>query len=70
MQATDSKLTNLQHELLKLFSVEIDEQELIEIKDVLAQYFAKRVTKEADRIWDERGYTDETINKLLHDKHQ
>lgn len=57
------KLSNLQLELLKLFAKNIPEQQLIEIKQLLVQYFAQKATDEMDKLWDERGYTNETMKK-------
>ena len=34
------RLTNLQIELIKLFEYQVDDRQLLEIKDILAQYFA------------------------------
>lgn len=48
-------LSNLQLELLKLYSTNLDQQELVELKRVLANYFAQKAIKEADKIWDEKG---------------
>ena len=36
------KLTNLQVELLKLLSMELNEDELSDLKDILASYFSKK----------------------------
>ena len=47
-------LTNLQHELLKLFSFELPDEELKEVKQVLTKYFAEKLNEETSRIWEER----------------
>ena len=54
-------MTNLQLELLKLFSVELPESQLIEIRDLLAQYFAKKASDEMDRLWEENNWSDKTM---------
>ena len=38
---TVGKLTNVQIELLKLFQYNLPEEQLVEIKNILAKYFAK-----------------------------
>lgn len=40
------KLTNLQIELLKLFQFDLPENQLAEIKNMLAKYFANKATAE------------------------
>lgn len=58
-------LSNLQQELLKLFSSNVEESDLLHIKRYLARYFADKAIKQADQIWDEKGYSNETMNKWL-----
>ena len=54
-------LTNLQLELLKIFSHALPDSQLLEIRDLLATYFANKASDEMDRLWDERGWTNETM---------
>jgi hypothetical protein len=68
MLAQDKPLTNLQLELLKIYSFDIDDAQLLEIKKLLAKYFAEKATAEADRLWDERGWTNETMREWLKGK--
>jgi hypothetical protein len=56
-------LTNLQLELLKIFSIPLQEEQIKEIRVLLCQYFADKVTEEMDRLWDERGWTQETMEE-------
>jgi len=58
---TAQKLTNLQVELIKVFSFDLSEAQVLEIRSLLANYFADKATEEADRLWEERGWTDETM---------
>jgi hypothetical protein len=60
-------LTNLQQELLKLYSSNIPETDLREIKVYLSTYFAGKAIRQADEIWDKKGYTNETMNQWLND---
>ncbi len=57
------KLTNVQLELLKLFQYNLPEKQLVEIKNILAKYFAKSATDEMDKLWDENGWTNETMEE-------
>ena len=58
-------LNKSQLEILNLFSRELDEQDLLEIKRLIVQYLAKKVTKMADQVWDEKNWTQEDMEKLL-----
>jgi hypothetical protein len=58
-------LSNLQHELLKLYPSDIGEADLLHIKRYLAGYFADKAIQEADKIWDEKGYSNDTMNQWL-----
>lgn len=51
-------LSNLQKELLKLYGNGISEENLFEIKHLLAKYFADKASDEMDKIWDERNLTE------------
>lgn len=57
------KLTNLQIELLKVFSHPLSEEQLLEVKDLLAAYFAEKASDEMDRLWEAKGWSDETMQE-------
>jgi hypothetical protein len=50
-------LNDTQLEILKLFSHEQSEEELNEIKSLLVAYLANKVNREADKAFDQKGYT-------------
>jgi hypothetical protein len=60
-------LSNIQQELLKLYSSDIAEADLLHIKRYLAKYFAFKAIGEADEIWDKKGYTNETMDQWLNE---
>ncbi len=60
-----TKLTDLQLELLKLFSRDVSEEELLDIKRLLAGYFSGKLTREVERVWDEKGLTDDDMDRWL-----
>lgn len=60
-------LSDLQLELLKLYSTELTSEELLEVKRLLGRYFGDRATRAADRVWDERGLTNEDMDAWLHE---
>ena len=57
------RLTNLQIALIKLLEYQVDDRQLLEIKDILAQYFAAEATKEMDNLWQEKGWTNDTMKE-------
>lgn len=67
MAQSTNRLTNLQLELIKLFNYNLDEKQLLEIKDLLAKYFAGKATEEADKVWKEKGLTNDTMDSWLNE---
>lgn len=61
-------LSNVQEELLKLYSANLSPEELEELKIVLGKYYARKASKSADKIWDEKKYTDKTIEEWLNEE--
>ena len=45
-----SPLSELQLELLKLYSTGVTPEELLEVKRLLGQYFGNKATEAADRV--------------------
>ncbi|MCG8330263.1 MAG: hypothetical protein MI974_21375 [Chitinophagales bacterium] len=68
MTVLDKPLSNLQIELLRLYSQNVSEEDLIAIKRLLAKYFADRASDEMDKLWAERDWTNETMDKWLSDE--
>ena len=60
---TTNKLTNLQLELLKVFSYQLHETQLKDIKKLLSEYFANKASDEMDNLWDENSWTNETMQE-------
>lgn len=60
-------LSNVQLELLKLYSTDLSEDDLKELKSLLAHFYAKKSIKLANQVWDEKGLSDEDMDKLLND---
>jgi hypothetical protein len=65
MQAHTDRLTNLQLELLKIFSRTVSDEDLLEIKKTLSQYFAQKAISAADKVWDEKGWSRKEAEKIL-----
>ncbi|MBV6426800.1 MAG: hypothetical protein KIPDCIKN_01313 [Haliscomenobacter sp.] len=60
---TTKGLTNFQLELLKMFSIPLQEDQLKEIKELLSRYFAEKATEEMDRLWEQNNWSDETMRE-------
>lgn len=61
-------LTNAQLELLKIFSHPLSENDLADLKKTLVDFFAKRLVQQADKVWDDKNWTDDDIDKILNTK--
>ena len=70
MAIETTKFTNLQLEVLKLFGRNVSDNELLDIKRLIGQYFAEKASDRADRIAEEKGYTNETFENWLSDPKQ
>jgi hypothetical protein len=70
MSANQQPLSNIQIELLKMYATSISEEDLLHIRRYLANYFMQKAINEADKIWDERGYTNELMDEWLNDPNQ
>jgi hypothetical protein len=60
-------LTNLQAELLGLFAKQLPEEQLLELKQVIAKFLLEKARDRADAIWDKKGYDESTIKTLLNE---
>lgn len=58
-------LNTLQLELLELFARDVSNQDLLAIKQMVSNFFAQKAIEEADAIWEEKGYTDDTMIEWL-----
>jgi hypothetical protein len=67
MIAPKPPLTNLQMELLKLYSTDLPDTDLNEVKIILANFFANRAIQEADRIWDQKNLSNQDMEKWLNE---
>lgn len=63
-QSIKSPLSNAQLEILKLFSRDLSEQDLLAIKRLLVRYLAEKATRLADEVWEEKGWTNEDMKRF------
>ena len=57
-------LNEMQLHILQLFSKPMTKKEMQEIKDLLVEYFDKKVQKEMDKIWKEKKLSQKKINEM------
>jgi hypothetical protein len=65
MVAQNNKMTNLQLELLKIFKYNLAESQLVELKEVLSQYFMNKVDSEMDKVWNEKNWSNSTMDSIV-----
>ena len=58
-------LTNVQVELLKVFSRQIPDEDLLELRQVMAKFLLQKARQRADDVWDRKGYDQQTVDRLL-----
>lgn len=57
-------LSNLQLELLKVFSRKVDDKDLMELKKLIANYFAEKAMDKADEVYEEKKWNKSKVDKL------
>lgn len=53
--------TNLQMEILNLFAKNIPENDLLQIKFLIARYFANKAIEKCSKEWEEKGLNEDAI---------
>jgi hypothetical protein len=66
--AIKQPLTNVQLELLKTFSHQLPDNDLLELRKILAAFFAQRLIEQANQVWDEQHWNDEKVDEILNTK--
>lgn len=64
-----AKLNLVQLHLLELFSKDMTEQELFDIKGLLVAYYSQKVDKEMDLIWEKRNFSQESFKEATQNLH-
>ncbi len=66
MENLQMPLTKNQLELLSMFNNKVvTDEEWGHIKDMIADFFAKKSLIEAEKAWDEKGWNEEKVEQLL-----
>ena len=63
-------LTNIQLQILKNFEFQVNDEELKDFQQLLVNFFAKRAQDEFDKLWKERGWSNETMETWLNEEKQ
>ena len=58
-------LSPAQRRLLQMFRHDFPDETWEDLQRVVARFFAERAIAEADRVWDENGWTDEDAERML-----
>ncbi len=63
-----SSLSNVQMELIKLYSTNLNHNELLELKELLVSHFSQKAIDEADNIWAEKKLSEKTMDDWLNEE--
>jgi hypothetical protein len=67
---SESNLSSLQLEILKLYSFNPSEKDLLEVKRILGEYFAKKLSDNASQKASETNLTNEDLDAILNEENQ
>ncbi len=62
-----SSLTPLQIELVKTFSHSVSEEQVLEIRQLLADYFARKLDEAVDRLSEDQQWTSDVADHWLNE---
>ncbi len=66
---TTTKLNSMQLFMLRIFDRPVNVTQEKEIKKLIADYFAKQIDEEMDKIWETKKMTQNDLDEML-DTHQ
>ena len=65
METIRQPLSQVQLELLRLFNRDVDDADWLEIRRMITRYFTNKATNAADKLWEEQGWSDNTMTEWL-----
>ena len=68
MDKLKTPLSNVQMELLKLYSTDLSDSEMEELKQLLSSFYAKKAIRYADQQWDSKKLSDLVMDEWLDDE--
>lgn len=63
-----TRFTPLQQELLRLYALDLPEEELIEIKDLIGNYLLNQLQKKVDAFVERNDLQEADFEKMLNEK--
>lgn len=70
MIESELPLTNLQREMLSLFALNLNAEQLSEIKKIILEYLGNLSIETSDEAWDKNGWCKENTLQLLDSLHE
>ena len=67
MQAVRSVFNPVQLHILEMFNYCRSDESMEELKNVLSDFYAQKVQKEADRLWDSGELNGDAIERILNE---
>ena len=67
MIAVKQPLSNVQIELLKIYSTNISEPEMKELKNLLAQFYANKSIENANKSWKDKNLSNDIMDEWLNE---
>lgn len=61
-------LTNLQLEIIKLYATDLERQDLLDLKQQLAMFFAQKAINGVDKVWDDKKLTNADMDAWLNEE--
>lgn len=61
-------MSNLQLELLELYSASVSDEELRDIKHLLSMYYAQKAITAADAVWEEKELSNKKMEQWMKKK--
>lgn len=65
---SSTRFTPLQHEMLRLYSMDLPETDLIEIKDMIGTYLLNKLQQDVDSAVEQNNLTNADFEKWLNEK--
>jgi hypothetical protein len=69
-QTLSTPVSNIQLELLKLYAHQVSDPDLLNIKQIVGEYFANRLISKADQVWETKKWDDQKIESILNEPGQ
>lgn len=63
-QVLKTPLNQVQLDVLKLLSRDLSDEDLLAIKRLIVKYLAEKATRLADKVWEEKGWTNDDMERL------